>query len=237
MAVGFLGTAFTLRTTPVELEGDSKCARTRTLLKVPRNFGKLLINRFPSFKVPGLGLNPKVSDKKDESPDDLLNVSALSDRTVRLQHGKVKILFHQTTMEACKAIVETGFRIGSDAHWGPGIYGTTRKSDTFKLTTSRGCIIKYEARVGNISDNTRVDAYLYALLSKMLHRNFKGPKLIKKGIDSVHGCWCGMDEWVVYFPDQAVVLEACPTDKQGNQTGPCMKPATRMGAERSSLID
>merc|ERR1712187_212924 len=51
-------------------------------------------------------------------------------------------------------------------------------------------------------------------------------KLMRKGIDSVHACWTGMDEWIVYFPDQAVVLEACPIDSQGEKTGPCMKPTS-----------
>merc|ERR1711879_774985 len=80
-----------------------------------------------------------------------------------------------------------------------------------------------------MGDQTKVDASLYAPLSKILHRSFKGPKLIKKGIDSVHACWTGMDEWIVYFPDQAIVLEACPIDNQGKLTGPCMKPATKNG--------
>jgi len=127
-------------------------------------------------------------------------------------------------MEACTAIVETGFRSGSDAHWGAGIYGTSRRMDTFKVTSRWGCMIKYEAKLGEISDQTQVDAAVYGILANVLLRNFKGPKLIKKNIDSVHACWTGMDEWIVYFPDQAVVLEACPIDNNGEVTGPCMEP-------------
>lgn len=236
MAVSFLCTVFAARTTSsialdFGAEGDNTCANRRGLYTVPRVFWKKVFidsnAGAPGLRPPfGPSLRntpPKAFARNDSSPSDLLNASALHDRAERLLQGKKKILFQQTDMEACEAIVETGFRLGSDAHWGPAIYGTTKRMDTFKLTSRRGCMIKYEAKVGAISDHTQVDAAVWGLLNNKLHRNFKGPKLIKKGIDSVHACWAGMDEWIVYFADQTVVLEACPIDNQGKRTGPCIK--------------
>lgn len=158
----------------------------------------------------------------------------------RLREGPVRKMYHWTTTKACEEIVKTGFKIGSSAHWGPGIYMnpnrymgrmlTTSRGKTFRLSKEgrTGCRLKVLARLGQTSGQAALDSVLYALISPIKKfysdKLFNGPEFIKRGLDSVHGCYGGMDEYDVYFPDQAVVVEACPIDAFAVKMGTCQKP-------------
>jgi hypothetical protein len=71
-------------------------------------------------------------------------------RGERLVMGGVRHVYHQTSMEACKAILKTGFRTGINGIIGDGIYFAERSLETGRKTRHYGCMIEVLVRLGRV---------------------------------------------------------------------------------------
>merc|ERR1712087_156568 len=71
-------------------------------------------------------------------------------RGERLAMGGVRHVYHQTSMDACKAILKTGFRTGINGIIGNGMYFAEKSIETGRKTRHYGCMIEVLVRFGRI---------------------------------------------------------------------------------------
>lgn len=119
-----------------------------------------------------------------------LSPRALQERNDRLD-SHVRILYHQTSPAAARAILDSRFQKGKS---GSCDFAETPE-DTDRKAITKGDVLKVRVRLGR------------CLILHKPKRHVTFQSLHQRGFDSVLiDCFHGL-EWVVYHPDQAVPLE------------------------------
>lgn len=169
--------------------------------------------------LPGGPLNNLISGKdfqeKPRKASDLLPIAAMKERRKRLRNGKVETLYHSTDIDACRSILQSGFKAGTHGEMGPAVYFGTVKpvgANAQQLkTTKTGCLFTCRVRVGNVKEQPKC----LGLLNPM---NYKYPEqLLQLGFDTSRaggGCQTDTPEYAVYFPEQIINCTAQKYDGQ-----------------------
>jgi len=133
-------------------------------------------------------------------------------RHKRLREGEVIKVYHQTTQDACKAIIDSRFYVGQYGLAGGGIYTATTAGLTFWKAQKFGCIIELYIATGKVKE-----------LPYHGDQSITLEAVVNGGYDSTwlprgvpHGA---APEYVVYFSDQVLAMAAYPSDRHGNRIG------------------
>ena len=103
-------------------------------------------------------------------------------REERLNKCESVLLYHQTSQESAKSILNQGkFRCGSRGIVGGGIYFATSAEDTNRKAHSRGVILTATVKLGNVIKFKHSTVSILLCLLK----DYNLKKLITKGYDSV----------------------------------------------------
>jgi len=139
-----------------------------------------------------------------------LDQNAHANRDERLATGPTRKVYHQTTMDSCRKIKQTGFHIGNLGIVGRGMYFAESARQTGWKAEHWGCMIETTIKLGATKR-----------LPFKGDRSLTGEKLLSQGYDSVwvargipHG---SMPEWVVYFRDQIESIDYWPCNRDGTK--------------------
>jgi hypothetical protein len=128
--------------------------------------------------------------------------------------GNVAELFHQTSAESCRLIVEANaMKRGSSGIAGGGIYFATSLRETMHKAHHHGFVLCCRVKLGS------VDRWLGTKIDSGVTFN----SLLRHGRDSVFIPRPGGDEYIVYSSDQVQLLRVCRTGTNGTgqqQAGP-----------------
>lgn len=113
-------------------------------------------------------------------------------RVKRLKSGDTMVLYHQTTTEIAKKILDSQeFRPGTEGLAGGGIYFAVTPEETEHKAHQHGAILRASVQLGNVRE-----------LTPSGDPDMTTQKMLKDGYDSVMIPRPGGTEYVVYFSDQ-----------------------------------
>ena len=111
--------------------------------------------------------------------------------------SNIKILYHQTSLDAAKAIQQSGkMRRGSTGMANGGIYFAISKQDTDRKAKQRGTILTCRVKLGNVKS-----------ISASGDTTITFTNLINQGYDSVRIPRTNGEEFLVYNSDQVSVID------------------------------
>jgi len=148
---------------------------------------------------------------------DIASPVELDAREERLRTGAVEKRYHQTSVDACKAIMQSRFYVGKSGIAGGGIYWAEKASHTQWKAEKNGCLIEAWVALGKMDK-----------LDYKADRSITPQKMLRAGYDSVwipRGCRgppclpAPTPETVIYFSDQILQMTAAPCRKDGTKTG------------------